>query len=108
MKHVPTHRNKARPTVDLALSKTHPVGQKKANEYGFYNISVNIHELTWGWYGRYSSGSPTDLTGVTGYSYRVLRGGNYYYGWYVRVSRRYNDDSMNQYSSGFRLRKLSE
>ena len=80
MKHVPTHRNQARPTVDLALSKTHPVGLKKANEYGFYNISVNIYEWTWGWYGRYSSGSQTDPTGVTGYSYRVLRGGYYYDG----------------------------
>ena len=46
----------------------------------------NIYEWTWGWYGRYSSGSQTDPTGVTGYSYRVLRGGYYYDGWYVRGS----------------------
>jgi formylglycine-generating enzyme required for sulfatase activity len=57
---------------------THPVGQKKANELGIYDMSGNVDEWCWDWYGyAYPSGVTTDLKGpTTTKSMRVARGGS--------------------------------
>jgi formylglycine-generating enzyme len=58
--------------------KTHEVGKKTPNGLGLYDMSGNVWEWCWDWYGGYSSGTQTDPVGADSGSTRVLRGGSWY------------------------------
>ena len=92
---------------DNSGRKTHPVGQKQANELGLYDMSGNVEEWVQDcWNGNYS-GTPSDgrawERGDCGR--RVLRGGSWFNRpWYLRSANRDRDTADNRYSDfGFRI-----
>ena len=57
--------------------KTHQVKLKSPNGYGLYDMSGNVFEWCWDWYGSLSDVLPLDYTGAASGSKRVARGGCY-------------------------------
>jgi formylglycine-generating enzyme required for sulfatase activity len=56
---------------------TAPVGSFDPNGYGLYDMSGNVMEWCWDWYGNYATGAQSDPKGVTAGLSRVLRGGSW-------------------------------
>ncbi len=90
---------------DNSDSKTHPVGSKKPNALGIYDMSGNVYEWCQDWFSDYSSASQTNPKGAAKGSYRVNRGGSWFNpARYCRVSfRNCNSPANRRNLLGFRL-----
>jgi formylglycine-generating enzyme required for sulfatase activity/tetratricopeptide (TPR) repeat protein len=85
--------------------KTHPVGGKKPNAWGLYDMHGNVWEWCQDWHGDYPQGSVTDPVGLSSGSRRVFRGGSWFYGaGYCRSAIRFRcAPSYGYIILGFRL-----
>jgi len=92
-------------------SKTHPVGQKKPNGIGIYDMSGNVWEWVNDWYDSdyYKNSPKSNPTGPSsGKEYKVLRGGswNFYARGLEAPNRDWYEPSGRSGDVGFRLVRI--
>ena len=86
-------------------SKTYPVGKRRANALGLHDMSGNVWEWCFDWYGDIAANTVTDPQGAVSDSDRVRRGGCWGNdAYYCTVGRRnFISPDGRSYVQGFRL-----
>ena len=68
----------AQPASGVWRMSTHPVGTKRANAWGFHDLSGNVAEWCLDWHADLPAGALTDPLGPDRGTHRVLRGGSWW------------------------------
>ncbi len=64
---------------DNSDESTQPVGQLQVNSLGAYDMSGNVWEWCWDWYGEYPDISQDNPLGPASGTIRIIRGGSWHY-----------------------------
>jgi len=86
-------------------ARTHPVGEKQANDWGLYDMHGNVLEWCWDWLGNYPSQANDNPSGPASGTGRVYRGGCWYFqANQIRSAYRFgNNPNMRSFIIGFRV-----
>lgn len=92
-------------TSKVSGKGTHQVGKKTPNRLGLYDMSGNVWEWCYDWFGTVNTGTETAPTGAASGSFRVGRGGGWGgYANFASVSCRCNVSPYSRYYNlGFRV-----
>jgi len=92
-------------TAENSGATTHPVAQRQANAWGFFDMGGNILEWCADWFGDYPRGAVTDPKGPSSGSFRMARGGSWRTAARVTRSaaRAGGSAGRHDYTLGFRL-----
>ena len=95
---------------DNAGGRTHPVGQRKPNAWGLYDVHGNVWEWVQDWYGPYDVDAVTDPQGASADSYRVYRGGGWgtFAGNCRSADRNFDTPDMRLAGLGFRVLRAAQ